>query len=67
MVMTILSKLTVGNNTILTLDGDVLLINSKTVIINGKEYCFDIAYDLKNSIGINDIIDECSVVQFVDE
>ena len=66
MVMKIMSKLIVGNKTILSLDGDVLNNNSKTVIINGKAYYFDIAYDMKNTIGINEIIDECNEVQFVD-
>ena len=43
----------VKGKTILTLDGDVSSINAHKIIIDGKEYDFDIAYDMENTIGVN--------------
>ena len=39
--------------TLLTLDGDILNIDASKVIIDGEKYDFDIAYDMKNTIGVN--------------
>lgn len=50
--MKILSKLSVCGRTILTLDGDIFEANAKKVRVDGKEYDFAIAYDMKNTIGI---------------
>lgn len=51
--MKILMKTYVKGKTILTLDGDVSSINAHKIIIDGKEYDFDIAYDMENTIGVN--------------
>lgn len=64
-IMKVLSKLNVATKTILTLDGDVLGLDASKVIINGEQYDFDIAYDLKNTIGINGSIEDCNEVTFM--
>lgn len=51
-IMRILNKLNFQGRTLLTLEGDVLEINAKKVIVDGKEFDFDIAYDMKDTIGI---------------
>lgn len=66
MIMKIKSKLIVDNRSILSLDGEVLALNAKKVIIQGKKYSFEIAYDMKNTIGINGIIDDCNEVEFLE-
>lgn len=50
--MKILSKLSVAGKMLLTLDDDILSINPSKVIVDGKEFDFDIAFDMKNTIGI---------------
>lgn len=62
--MKVLSKLNIAGKTILTLDGDVLKTNASKVLINGKEYDFDIAYDMKNTIGIRANITDVEDVEF---
>lgn len=51
--MKIISKLSLAEKTILTLDGDILSMNPSKVIVDGKEYEFTVAYDMKNTIGID--------------
>ena len=51
--MKILNKLSVAGKTMLTLDGDIIDINPSKVIVDGKEFDFDIAFDMKNTIGID--------------
>lgn len=51
--MKIISKLSLAEKTILTLDGDILSMNPSKVIVDGKEYEFNVAYDMKNTIGID--------------
>ena len=63
--MKVLSILHVPNKTILTLDGDILKQNASKVIVNGKEYDFDIAYDMDNTIGISKDNLNCEEVFFV--
>lgn len=63
-IMKIVSKLSIAGRTLLTLDGDILDIDANKVIIGGKEYDFEIAFDMKNTIGVNvDTINE-DVVDF---
>lgn len=50
--MKVLSKLSTAGRTLLTLDGDILSIDADKVVIDGKEYDFDIAFDMKNTIGV---------------
>lgn len=50
--MKILNKLSVSGRTLLTLDGEILEMSATKVRVDGKEYDFDIAYDMKNAIGI---------------
>lgn len=51
--MKIISKLFLAEKTILTLDGDILSMNPSKVIVDGKEYEFTVAYDMKNTIVID--------------
>lgn len=62
--MKVLNRLNIAGRTILTLDGNVLKTNASKVLINGKEYDFDIAYDMKNSIGIKEDITDVDNVEF---
>ena len=50
--MKILDKLALNGRMILTLEGDVLGMNASKVIIDDKKYDYDIAYDMKNTIGV---------------
>ena len=63
--MKVLSILHVPNKTILTLDGDILKQNANKAIVNGKEYDFDIAYDMDNTIGLSEADLNCEEVFFV--
>lgn len=63
--MKVLSVLHIPNKTILTLDGEVLGLNANKVVINGKEYDFDVAYDLKNTIGVAADGLKCESVDFI--
>lgn len=62
--MKVKSKLNIPNRTILTLDGDVANIMASKVVVGGKEYEFDIAYDMKNTIGIKAEIADCEEIEF---
>lgn len=63
--MKIINKLNIPGRTLLTLDGDVLEKNAKKVVVDGREFEFDIAYDMKNTIGIktDDVIGK--TVEFI--
>ncbi|MBD5521216.1 MAG: hypothetical protein HDR03_08365 [Lachnospiraceae bacterium] len=50
--MKIISKLKIDNKMILTLDGDFLENNADFVLIDGKKYRYDIAYDMPSTIGV---------------
>jgi hypothetical protein len=51
--MKIIDKLRIGKKYILTLDGDVLSENANKVLIDGVTYDFDVADNLKNTIGVD--------------
>lgn len=63
--MKVISKLKVAGRILLTLDGDILSMDASKVIVDGKEYDFDIAYDMENTIGVktDDVMGD--VVRFV--
>lgn len=63
--MKILSKLSVQGRMLLTLDGDILGVDASRVLVDGKEFDFDIAFDMKNTIGIktDSVVED--VVEFV--
>lgn len=63
--MKVLSKLRVAGRTLLTLDDDILNTSASKVLIDGKEYDFDIAYDMKNTIAIKCDNVASDVVEFV--
>lgn len=50
--MKVKSKLKINNKMLLTLDGDILEKNADFVLIDGKKYRYDIAYDMPSTIGI---------------
>lgn len=50
--MKIIDKLRVANRILLTIEPGIPDIISEYVLIDGKEYPFDIAYDIKDTIGI---------------
>lgn len=50
--MKVKSKLKIGNKMLLTLDGDFLKKNADHVLIDGKRYQYDIAYDMPSTIGV---------------
>ena len=62
--MKVLSKLNIAGRTILSLEGDILKMNASKVLINGKKYDFDVAYDMKNTIGIKADISDVEDVEF---
>lgn len=63
--MKVLSKLNIAGRTLLTLDGDILSVDASKVVVDGKEHDFDIAYDMKNTIGIKVLDIESEEVDFV--
>lgn len=63
--MEVLSKLSIAGRTLLTLDGDILSVNATKVLVDGKKYDFDIAFDMKNTIGIKADKVEGNIVEFV--
>lgn len=63
--MKVLSKLSIAGRTLLTLDGDILNTSSSKIRVDGKEYDFDIAYDMKNTIGIKTDSVISDIVEFV--
>lgn len=63
--MKVLSKLNVAGRTLLTLDDDILSIDASRVVVDGREYEFDIAFDMKNTIGIKADDVEGNTVEFV--
>mgnify|MGYP001031491572 CR=1 FL=1 len=50
--MKVKSKLKIGNKMLLTLDGDFLKKNADHVLIDGKKYKYDVAYDMPSTIGV---------------
>lgn len=50
--MKVISKLKIDNKMILTLDEDFLEKNAEFVLIDGKKYRYDIAYDMPSTIGV---------------
>lgn len=50
--MRIKSRLKIDNKMFLTLDGDILEKNADFVLIDGKKYRYDIAYDMPSTIGV---------------
>nr|WP_300850870.1 hypothetical protein [uncultured Acetatifactor sp.] len=50
--MKVKSKLKVGNKILLTLDGDILEKNADFVLIDGKKYKYNVAYDMPSTIGV---------------
>lgn len=50
--MKVKSKLKIGNKVLLTLNGDVLEKNADYVLIDGKKYKYDVAYDMPSTIGV---------------
>lgn len=50
--MKVKSKFKIGNKILLTLDGDFLKKNADFVLIDGKKYRYDIAYDMPLTIGV---------------
>ena len=63
--MKVIKKLSIAGRTLLTLDGDVLSVNADKVFVDGKEYEYDIAFDMKNTIGIKSTNIEGNTVEFV--
>lgn len=63
--MEVLSKLSIAGRTLLTLDGDILSVNATKVLVDGEKYDFDIAFDMKNTIGIKADKVEGNIVEFV--
>lgn len=50
--MKVKSKLKLNSKMLLTLDGDILEKNADFVLIDGKKYQYDIAYDMPSTIGV---------------
>ena len=50
--MKVLNKLSIAGRALLTLDGDILGVDATKVLIDGEKYDFDIAFDMKNTIGV---------------
>lgn len=50
--MKVKSKLKIGNKILLTLDGDIFEKNGDYVLIDGKKYKYDVAYDMLSTIGV---------------
>lgn len=63
--MKILNKMSVAGKTLLTLECDVLDMNPSKVIVDGKEFDFDIAYDMNNTIGIDAVSVSGDTVAFI--
>lgn len=63
--MKIKSNLKIGNKMLLTLDGDILEKNAEFVLVNGKKYKYDIAYDMPSTIGIEAEEIQSDEVEFV--
>ena len=63
--MKVINKLSVAGMTLLTLDGDVLSVNADKVLVDGKEYEYDIAFDMKNTIGIKSSDIEGNTIEFI--
>ncbi len=50
--MKVKSKLKIGNKMLLTLDGNIFEKKADFVLIDGKRYKYDIAYDMPSTIGV---------------
>lgn len=51
--MIIKNKLRAGGRLLLTLDGEFLEKNASFVLIDGKKYRYDVAYDMPSTIGVH--------------
>lgn len=63
--MKIKSKLKIGSKILLTLDGDILEKNAEHVLIDGKKYKYDVAYDMPSTIGVEAEEIQSDEVEFV--
>ena len=63
--MKVINKLKIDNKMILTLDGDFLEKNADFILIDGKKYRYDIAYDIPSTIGVNITEIKSNEVEFV--
>lgn len=63
--MKIKSKLKVGSKILLTLEGDILEKNADHVLIDGKKYKYEVAYDMPSTIGIEIEEVQSDEVEFV--
>lgn len=63
--MKVKSKLKIGNKILLTLDGDIFEKNADFVLIDGKKYRYDIAYDMPSTIGVDIEEVKAEEVEFV--
>ena len=63
--MKVKSKLKLNNKMLLTLDGDFLEKNTDFVLIDGKKYRYDIAYDMPSTIGVEIAEIQSDEVKFV--
>lgn len=63
--MKIKSKLKVGSKILLTLEGDILEKNADHVLIDGKKYKYEVAYDMPSTIGIEIEKVQSDEVEFV--
>ncbi|MCI8800352.1 MAG: hypothetical protein HFH88_11155 [Lachnospiraceae bacterium] len=63
--MRVKSKLKIGNKMLLTLDGDFLKKNADHVMIDGKRYQYDVAYDMPSTIGVEIEEIQSDEVEFV--
>ncbi len=63
--MKVKSKLKIGNKMLLTLDGNIFEKNADFVLIDGKRYKYDIAYDMPSTIGVEAGEIQSEEVEFV--
>lgn len=66
--MKIIDKFRVGNLILLTIEPGIPDVVSDCVRIGGREYPFDIAYDIENTIGIkSDCEPEGDIIEFIEK
>ncbi len=63
--MKVKSKLKIGNKVLLTFDGDILEKNAEFVLVDGKKYKYDVAYDMSSTIGVEVEDIQSDEVEFV--
>ncbi len=63
--MKVKSKLKIGNRMLLTLDGNIFEKNADFVLIDGKKYKYEIAYDMPSTIGVEAGEIQSEEVEFV--